>query len=311
MLLLDPASAQATRTWVSGVGDDANPCSRTAPCKTFAGAISKTAAGGEINTIDNGAFGAVTITKSITINGYFNEAGVLASATNGIIVNAGVDDVVVLRGLDIEGAPPGSPGLNGIRFLAGASLHVQDCLIRNFAAAQPNGNGILFVPTVTSKLFVSNSKITRNGYLAEGAASGGAGIQVAPTGSGGAKVMIRDTLLDNNFVGLRTNTQATTGLITVDVIDTSTSGNGLHGIVAFGGTGTTNVMLRRVNSANNASVGLRASAANTTIRVGESVVTGNAVGTEIVGGAQILSYGTNQINGNTNDGPNPPLIPLR
>ena len=62
------AHAQATRTWVSGVGDDANPCSRTAPCKTFAGAISKTAAGGEINVLDPGGFGAVTITKSITIS---------------------------------------------------------------------------------------------------------------------------------------------------------------------------------------------------------------------------------------------------
>src|ERR1700736_975208 len=81
-----PANAQATRTWVSGVGDDANPCSRTAPCKTFAGAISKTAAGGEINVLDPGGFGAVTITKSISITSGF-EAGVLASASNGIIVN--------------------------------------------------------------------------------------------------------------------------------------------------------------------------------------------------------------------------------
>ena len=64
-----PASAQATRTWISGVGDDANPCSRTAPCKTFAGAISKTAEGGEINALDPGGYGAVTITKSITIDG--------------------------------------------------------------------------------------------------------------------------------------------------------------------------------------------------------------------------------------------------
>jgi hypothetical protein len=63
------AQAQATRTWVSGVGDDANPCSRTAPCKTFAGAISKTAPCGEISVLDPGGFGAVTITKSITING--------------------------------------------------------------------------------------------------------------------------------------------------------------------------------------------------------------------------------------------------
>src|SRR5688572_26930587 len=89
-----PAFGQASRTWVSGVGDDANPCSRTAPCKTFAGAISKTAAGGEINTVDPGAFGAVTITKSITIRARGGEAGVLTSLTNAIIINAGVNDKV-------------------------------------------------------------------------------------------------------------------------------------------------------------------------------------------------------------------------
>src|SRR6266516_6845982 len=95
------AQAQATRTWVSGVGDDVNPCSRTAPCKTFAGAISKTATGGEINVLDPGGFGAVTITKSITISSEGFEAGVLVSSTNGIIVNA-AGGTVILRGLDIE-----------------------------------------------------------------------------------------------------------------------------------------------------------------------------------------------------------------
>src|SRR5215510_962417 len=103
------AQAQATRTWVSGVGDDANPCSRTAPCKTFAGAISKTAAGGEINVLDPGGFGAVTITKPISIISQF-EAGVLVSGTNGIVVSAGTNDKVLLEGLDIEGL---GTGLNG------------------------------------------------------------------------------------------------------------------------------------------------------------------------------------------------------
>src|SRR5947209_14665799 len=87
------ARAQATRTFVSGVGNDANPCSRTAPCKTFAGAISKTAAGGEIDALDPGGFGAVTITKAITIDGGGGQvASVLVSGTNGIIVQAGVND---------------------------------------------------------------------------------------------------------------------------------------------------------------------------------------------------------------------------
>src|SRR5947208_448114 len=90
------AQAQATRTWVSGVGDDANPCSRTAPCKTFAGAISKTAVGGEISVLDPGGFGAVTITKAITINGDGTLAGLLAATVNGIIVNAGASDDVII-----------------------------------------------------------------------------------------------------------------------------------------------------------------------------------------------------------------------
>src|SRR5712671_2311110 len=105
-------SAQASRTWVSGVGDDANPCSRTAPCKTFAGAISKTAAGGEIDALDPAGFGAVTITKAITIDGGGGQvASVLVSGTNGIVVAAGAADVVTLRNLRFNGI---GTGLNGI-----------------------------------------------------------------------------------------------------------------------------------------------------------------------------------------------------
>src|SRR5215470_2913793 len=103
VLYADPANAQASRTWVSGVGDDANPCSRTAPCKTFAGAITKTATNGEINVLDPGGFGAVTITKPITISSDGPTAGVLVSGTNGIVVSLGTPGTVNLRGLDIDG----------------------------------------------------------------------------------------------------------------------------------------------------------------------------------------------------------------
>src|SRR5262249_25076949 len=102
--LAAPANAQATRTWVSGVGDDANPCSRTAPCKTFAGAISKTAPGGEIDALDPGGFGAVTITKSMTLDGGGGQvASVLVAGTNGVVVAAGASDVVILRNLRFQG----------------------------------------------------------------------------------------------------------------------------------------------------------------------------------------------------------------
>src|SRR5215210_5366367 len=115
------ASAQS-RTWVSGVGNDANPCSRTAPCKTFAGAISKTATGGEINVLDPGGFGGVTITKSITISSEGFEAGALVSGTNAIVVNAPAGSIVTLRGLDIEGL---GTGLSGIRVFGVGTLHIE------------------------------------------------------------------------------------------------------------------------------------------------------------------------------------------
>src|SRR3981189_1708202 len=111
------AAAQATRTWISGVGDDVNPCSRTAPCKTFAGAISKTLAGGEINCLDPGGFGAVTIVKAMTISCEMGTAGVLGARGNGVNVTAGANDAVYLKGLDFEGLNGTvNPGLNGIQF---------------------------------------------------------------------------------------------------------------------------------------------------------------------------------------------------
>src|ERR1700758_5141455 len=118
LLKVAPAYAQASRTWVSGVGDDANPCSRTAPCKTFAGAISKTATGGEINCLDPGGFGAVTITKAITIDCSEIFGSVLVSGTNGIIVNA-AGAKVILRNLDIQGI---GTGLTGVLVLAAADV---------------------------------------------------------------------------------------------------------------------------------------------------------------------------------------------
>ena len=154
-----PANAQATRTWVSGVGDDANPCSRTAPCKTFAGAISKTAAGGEINCLDPGGFGAVTITKSITIVCDYTEAGVLVSGTNAIIVNLPLaTDSVTLKGLDIEGL---GTGINGITFIQQGTLHVHKVQVRGF---RNGGSAINFAPTIgTAELFTADSYITDNG----------------------------------------------------------------------------------------------------------------------------------------------------
>jgi len=187
MLITAPASAQATRTWVSGVGDDANPCSRTAPCKTFAGAISKTAGGGEINVLDPGGFGGVTITKSITLRSTF-EAGVLVSGTNAIVIAAGVNDTVILEGLDIEGL---ATGLNGIQVSGNVkSVYVLRCSINRFTQS-----GINFIsPTANARLIVKDTTIINNN----------AGINVQNGGSG-LSAAVLNSLIDGNGTGMQAN----------------------------------------------------------------------------------------------------------
>jgi hypothetical protein len=156
-----PSSAfgQASRTWVSGVGDDANPCSRTAPCKTFAGAISKTANGGEINAMDPGGFGGVTINKSLTIDGSHTEAGVLVSGTNAIVVNAAPTDKVKLKGLDINGIGTGAQtSLTGVKVLSARTVQVRDSEIYRFKA------GVTVAPTsALTRVVLSNNNIHDNG----------------------------------------------------------------------------------------------------------------------------------------------------
>jgi hypothetical protein len=182
-----PAAAQATRTWVSGVGADDNPCSRTAPCKTWAGAIFKTAAGGEINALDPGGYGAVTITKSITLDGGETFASTLAAAVNGVIVNAAPTDRVVLRRLSINGVRhTAGPGINGIRYLGGASLHVENCVIANF-------NNLGIDAQAPGTLVVADT-VVRN--------AGAGAIKVAPT-SGAARVVLERSRLTESGFGLQ------------------------------------------------------------------------------------------------------------
>jgi len=150
------AQAQATRTWVSGVGDDVNPCSRTAPCKTFAGAISKTALGGVINAIDSGGFGTVIITKSITIDGSGVLAGILAAMTNGISINItdpkDIAKAVRIRGLTIDGV---GTGVQGINVIAANSVTIEDTVIDGFTK-----NGLI---AVAGDIHVTNTAIRNNG----------------------------------------------------------------------------------------------------------------------------------------------------
>jgi hypothetical protein len=216
------AQAQATRTWVSGVGDDANPCSRTAPCKTFAGAISKTAAGGEIDALDPGGYGTVTIAKAITIDGGGGQvAGLLASGgLNGINVTAGASDVVTLRNLRINGAEgtPSGGGSNGIRYLSGASLHIENCYIFGFT-----GDGIHVATSVANAaLFVNNTFLTNNGN----------GIQIAPTAGNVRSMLVQVRAQDNSGFGFLLNSGA--GLTGTVIDDSSALVNGT-GIGVSGG----------------------------------------------------------------------------
>ena len=298
------AHAQASRTWVSGVGDDANPCSRTAACKTFAGAISKTAAGGEISVLEAGGFGAVTITKSISItNDRTGESGILAAGTNGIIVN-GAGVIANIRGVVIDGGPPTSPGLNGIRFIQGASLNIQNCVIKNFGAASPDGNGVLFAPNGPAELYVDHCVISNNAN---------AGVNVQPAAGGSALVVLNHVDVENNNTGIRadTTTPSAAAGVHMTVVDSISAGNTNHGVAAVAGaagTAPAAILVDRTSAVNNVQNGFRAVGAVATVRMANSNSTGNGQGTAVVSGGLIQSYGNNHIDGNTADGPNPPVI---
>lgn len=299
ILYADPASAQATRTWVSGVGDDVNPCSRTAPCKTFAGAISKTAAGGEINCLDPAGYGTLNITKSITVDctGTFGSA--LASSTTGFIVNgAGID--VVLRGLSINGGSPSLPGVNGIRFLNGASLLVEDCIILGFRSGSPNGFGIRIEASTAAALTVSNTVITNNGL-----GSTGGGILIQPTGaSGTVRATLTNTQIVNNLGdGVRVDTTGNTGsgvAVTLDNVRVSGGSRAVSINAPSGAAGAAILITRSV--ASNASVaGLETAGPNAIIRAGDTTIIGNGTGVNVLGGV-LATFGNNRLVGNSSNG---------
>lgn len=272
------ANAQATRTWVSGVGDDANPCSRTAPCKTFAGAISKTATGGEINVLDPGGFGAVTITKSITISSERFEAGVLVSGTNGIVVSAPTNANVILRGLDFEGL---GTGLSAIKALSVGTLTVERCTINNFTQ-----KGIEFTPSsasaATAQLYVRDT-IVRNNV---GASSGG--IHVAPGANVTASAEIDNCKLTNNQFGLRVEDNST-----VTSNNTIASGNAGAGFIAVSVGSAAVLNLTSCVASSNGVVGIKAdNNAAALVRIAGCTIAGNAAGLQTNLGS-IKSFGNN------------------
>ena len=296
-----PASAQ-TRTWVSGVGSDANPCSRTAPCKTFAGAISKTAAGGEISVLDPGGYGAVTITKSITIDGGGGQvASVLASGTNGIVVSAPANATVTLRNIRINGIlGTGLGGLNGIQFLSGAALHIENCTIFGFAQ---NGININLNSAAAASVFVTDTIVSNSagGLTAKNAGAGNLFVSVK-----------RSTLVQNTGFGLRADGGGGAGSLIAVVADSMMVGNGT-GVTAVGGAAATaGIQITRSEIANNGTAGLLANgtAGPAFVFSSNNLITGNGTGLSSVGGGNLLTYKNNATDGNFNAGAfTAPIVP--
>ena len=274
------AHAQATRTWVSGVGNDADPCSRTAPCKTFAGAISKTATGGFINVLDSGGFGAVTITKSITIDGEGAHAGILASGTKGVIINA-AGGKVTLRNLSIESPSPGSPaaqGLIGVDVIAASEVHIENCWIGRFSS-----HAIQFNPGAAgAELFVNDVTAVSNG-----------GSAVSVGNNSRASVNRLNAYTNDAGVFVRGNSIAT-------VRDSTAIG----GSVGFGANTSAAAVLNLENvvTTHNANGILVASAA--TVRVSNSMIVSNVTNglNNGGGGSVIISLQGNTLTGNPTDG---------
>lgn len=188
--MVQTTSAQATRTWVSGVGDDVNPCSRTAPCKTFAGAISKTAAGGEINCLDPAGYGTLTITKSITVDCTGTIGSTLNSGgINGFVINDSATAspgtiIVTLRNLQINGAGT-TPGLNGVRVVSGKAIYISD----TFIVGQNSGCGVSVATTTTPvRVFLRNVEITKSRV----------GVCVTSTGANSSSMFIENSTLESN-----------------------------------------------------------------------------------------------------------------
>jgi hypothetical protein len=271
--LASMAQAQATRTWVSGVGDDANPCSRTAPCKTFAGAISKTAVGGFIDALDPGGFGQVTITKSITIDGGPGHAGIVVSFGNAIVVN-GANITVNLRNLAIE-SPLSTPGNSGIVVLQAAEVHVENCWIAGFANDaidfRPSGGGLGYVTDTTilnnsgGGIVVNTGRMTVNRLRAESNANG---VIV----NGGALTTVRDSYASGGGAGFG----ATVSAASLMNVENSVSTGNQYGIY---------------------------SASGATVRVSNSMIISNTgIGLFNDGSSAIVSLGGNSLIGNPTAG---------
>jgi hypothetical protein len=293
-----PAQAQLGRTFISANGSDGNPCSRAQPCRTLLGAYDQTNAGGEINVLDPAGYGTLTIGKSISIvNDGVGSAGVLVPAgSDGIVINAGASAVVNLRGLVIEGA---GQGQNGITFLSGQALTIENCVIRGLA-----GKGIKIETESALMLAVSNTLVADNGNI---------GIHIVTTGSNPLKAAFnRVEIHGNGSHGLLVDGRASIGNIAATAVDSVFAYNGAAGIFAASTSGSspTTITVVLSTSSHNAT-GLQVGSDNAVIRLGRSSVTGNNAGWTAFPGGSLLSYGDNYIDGNGGGESAPPGTPTK
>ena len=268
------ASAQATRTWVSGVGDDANPCSRTAPCKTFAGAISKTAAGGEIDALDPAGFGAVTITKALTIDGGPNAGGILVSSGNGITISAGASDAVTIRNLNFVCT---GTCLNGVQVNSAEAVHLQHDDIAGFT-----GNGISVVSPTT--LYVDRTTVHESGQNGLNIASGS-----------NTYALVTDSQFQNNANGIVANDFAK-----ITASNTRSSGNSSAGFLVQAASSGATINLINCDAAFNTVAGVQANgpgSVTATVRLSGTSFTSNGVAIATTGTASVLSFKNNPITG--------------
>lgn len=288
------ANAQASRTWVSGVGDDVNPCSRTAPCKTFAGAITKTAAGGEIDALDPGGFGTLTITKSITIDGAGTLASVLASGgINGFNINAGANDVVVIRNISIQGLGNATnPANNGIQINSAKTVIIENCEIQGFKggslASQGNGINDERTNVGAQSLMITNTNILDSRSW---------GIRINPNGASILAVIEKTRLEISGSAGGGLSVNAAANVTIRDSILSAGTGTG---VFAEQLNGAVEVDLENCIVTNN-NTGISTSGPN--VRLSNTLVTRNGTG---LSGTNIFSFGNNNIAGNINgNGPIP------
>jgi hypothetical protein len=281
--------AQAQRVFVSATGSDSNPCSFASPCRSFQHAHDTAPAGGEIDVLDPAGYGPLTITKPISIQGHGFSGISVASGATGITINASSTAAVSLNGLLIEG---GGVGGTGIVFNTGQSLAIENCVIRNLIAG-----GVDFIPTVSSALAVSNTFIADSGAYA--------GILVGPHANSLAIVAALNRVeLHNNFRGLYIyDFGYSGGTIDVSAMDTVASNNATSGFevnTTALSSPVVHVSLVRVAAVNNGSVGVYPSGPQSTVRLAQSLVTGNFSGWISQNGSLLYSYGNNQIDGNAN-----------